>query len=595
MASIRNPLAGVLGAGLLVWLCMAGTSGAADGQPLVFDPALARNPPQVQQATIELRKQPDSKGNALLRVRFADKRSHSSIVVQTGPRAALLRDDGVEPDDKAGDGLYASYVQLNAEQFAQEQARRNQLADTVKSLPVFQSRQLIGTEPFRPDLQTTLRLGSQEVIHGFKGVPLTVDPERELFVRDPRVVDDPLRTYDPCTGVGTPMGAWTFGALMTEIANEPVTGIDPATLVEHWIGQWLTDRSINGFNVRARTGAQRLLDRWPRLPTGPDGRRKLDLAQAPFLLLAIVNRVDLRGNSFYGGGDAGEARLAFMAQDCAAGFVHEVNVIFEYAVPRNGCADVRDWARQWHALGRLALGSPAYNAALQAITDQFTRRGAHPRRLPNQSAINQIRTNEIGLHAVPSAEVWELRESKLQSSAKPASGFLEHDNVAQTPDNVFMGGAEGTVGDYINLNAADILANQHVVPLSFMRRPFLGGASLPNNGSFRWGDFATNIRNLEARHRFALATCNGCHAAETGTPFVHIFGREAGRPSHLSNFLTGAGMPLTDTSTGVARHFHELLDRQMKLDLTANMSCLKLDEFAVEELFFEPLKPAFAH
>lgn len=42
-------------------------------------------------------------------------------------------------------------------------------------------------------------------------------------------------------------------------------------------------------------------------------RRQLDLAQSPFRLLAIVNRVDLRENSIYGGGDAGEGRLVFGA------------------------------------------------------------------------------------------------------------------------------------------------------------------------------------------------------------------------------------------------------------------------------------------
>ena len=100
------------------------------------------------------------------------------------------------------------------------------------------------------------------------------------------------------------MGAWTFGRLMTEMANEPATGIRPGDFVEQWIQQWTVDLTINSFTVFNRAArAQLFLDNWPRLPDG-----QLDLAQAPFRLLAIVNRLDLRGSTLYGSSDAGEAR-----------------------------------------------------------------------------------------------------------------------------------------------------------------------------------------------------------------------------------------------------------------------------------------------
>ena len=47
----------------------------------------------------------------------------------------------------------------------------------------------------------------------------------------------------------------------------------------------------------------RILDNWPRTPDG-----KLDLAQPPLRLQAIVNRFDLRNLA---AGDAGEGRFVF--------------------------------------------------------------------------------------------------------------------------------------------------------------------------------------------------------------------------------------------------------------------------------------------
>ena len=58
---------------------------------------------------------------------------------------------------------------------------------------------------------------------------------------------------------------------------------------------------VNTFGIEKRPlMADRVLDTWPR-----NGSGRLDLKLSPMRLLAIVNRVDLRGNLVYGGGDAG--------------------------------------------------------------------------------------------------------------------------------------------------------------------------------------------------------------------------------------------------------------------------------------------------
>ena len=86
-------------------------------------------------------------------------------------------------------------------------------------------------------------------------------------------------------------------------------------------------------------------------------------------------------------------------------------MIFEYKLPAATDADVLGWANAWHALGAMPFPSEEYNAALQAITDRFTGRGARPGH-PNGNAINAVRTNEIDFG---DNGVWQLREFELSA------------------------------------------------------------------------------------------------------------------------------------------------------------------------------------
>jgi hypothetical protein len=424
------------------------------------------------------------------------------------------------------------------------------------------------------------------------------------MITTPSVVEDPARTWEPCTGAGPPMGAWTFGKLMTEMANQPATGRDPSDFVEHWVSQWKSTLTINGHSVPDRAvGAQALLDMWPKLPDG-----RLDLAQAPFRLLAIVNRQDLRDNFGYGAsGSGGEARLVFGAVMCVDQPGHilsfsgtpemQFTVIFEYEVPFGSCFGARSWANQWRNLGTMVPGTAAYNTALQAITDQFTLRDVMPGRLPKRSAINQVRPKEFALFDPPVDSMWQMREATLRTSG-PNAGFLEHSTIAQTPDRGPPAGPN--VGPFINANVASILAGTHLVPLQYPVGSRFRGGYIDVGAGHPWNP--GGVPNTEARHKFSLATCDACHTAETETHFLHITPRTIGASSGLSDFLTGANMPKQDPVTGVNRTFHELLDRQEKLEETANLLCIKapdlpdvVDPFPIDEFFFLPHEPALPH
>jgi hypothetical protein len=585
--------AAVLATLTIFTLCAAGN---ALSQEIKFDASYARNPPKIAHAEFELLAKPVAAGNAILRARFADQRRATRIAIQGGPGPTYLRDDGAYPDVSNSDGVYAAVIKLNTDAYLREQTRRFELAKRFKTLPRFRMRELVGHEPFRPSPMPDLAPGRTFDIDKFLGVPFVVFPWKELLITQTSVVEDPTRTFDACSGAGTPMGAWTFGKLMTEMANEPATGIRPGDFVEQWLQEWTMDLTINTFTVHARQEhAQLLIDAWPRLPDG-----QLDLSQAPFRLLAIVNRQDLRGNTTYGSGDAGEARLVFGMLDCnnvipSSPEALQFLVILEYGIRKNSCYDVRTWAQQWRTLGDLQLGSAAYNAQLQSITDQFTLANANPSQSPNHSAINQVRTNEFALKG--SESFWQLRESRLNSCLLcwlPTAGLLKHKTIAQTPHWTFQGTAAGVIAtrDFINTDESSVLSGTHVVPLTLPgAQPFLTGQIEPGIG-FAWNPGGVD---LEARHQFSKATCNGCHTLEADADFVHITTREEGEASELSDFLTGLNMPKTDPVSGVDRTFHELLDRQQKLDAAASMSCLSVTDFALEELFHEFMPPAFAH
>lgn len=570
---------------------------------LRFDPALMRSPPEVAEASIQLLTTPRSEGNARLLVSFKERVAQRGLVIQGGAGPTLLRDDGSGADARAGDGEFSAFVNFDVAGYEAELKRRADLGRKFGEVPVFKNRTLVGKKRMEPMREMRFKDGERFRIERFDGLPFVVDPNRELMITDVSVVEDLARTFNPCllgtpmeSQAGNPQGAWTFGKLMTEMANEDVTGINPSDFTLHWLQQWSTDLVINSFTVGHRLHGlnEQILNPWPRLMDG-----RLDLEKAPFRLLAIVNRIDLRGSTAYGASDAGEARFVFGLVRCNPPSTEqeakEFLVIFEYGIKKSSCAAVRDWAQQWHSLGSIVLGSAAYNTALQAITDQFTLRNADPSKLPNRSALNQLRTNELAIALFPFDTFWELREFRIcaDSGACGLVGRLEASTIAQTPDISFR--FHPRLSTFVNDNEIAILAGKHTVPLQLPPPsiPFRGGSFQPGATPWQSGT-TTPITNSEARHAFALATCNGCHTGETRTDFAHIAPRAAGVATVLSDFLTGLNQPKTDPVSGVPRTFHELLDRQMKLDAAANMTCFR-QAFPIDEIFPRFVPRAFIH
>lgn len=475
-----------------------------------------------------------------------DRGLPSNFVVDVGLDEPL-RFAQVRGAERNRDGvLFAASVASNV--LGSEIESKDVLLKTTREQPKFIGRRLVPHEfderRIRPERFPI------DVIRG--GGSVTVDPARSLMITDVAVIEDPQRTFNPCTNTGQAGGKWTFGHLMSQLAAR--NGLDPAVFVERWVNRWAFDQVANDDTVVKRPHVvNAIVAGWPRLPSGA-----LDLDRAPFRLLAIVNRVDLRDNLTYGGGSAGEARFVFGLHDrqCRA---LELSVIFEYGIQKSGCQDLRAWARSWKNLDQHAIGTPAYATALEAITESFVRADAQ------NAQLNQLRTNEF--LSAPN-RIWELREMQLSPSI---GGHLEVVTVKQTPRFDLVGSPK--IRDYVNANAADVAAARHQVPLTFPgAAPFLGTAGTTPNPSFIWGSSGDGISNREARHQFSLQTCSGCHAGETRTLFYHIRPTDFGQPPTLSGFLTGLSVadPADNTPT---RQFNDLARRKQDLENLVGRTC----------------------
>lgn len=397
-----------------------------------------------------------------------------------------------------------------------------------------------------------------------------VDTSAQLMITDLRVVEDPLRT-DPLNG---DLAAWSFRYLIEQMAGDQ----DPADFVMRWLTQWETEQTINGHTVAARAAIrENVIAPWLQA----SGGGQLDLNLAPFKLLAIVNRMDLRQHTAEGKvATAGEGRFVFgvldqdgaplpaLAGPAAGGFT----VIFEYELPAKNMRQLRDWTHAWRALGDYRPGSENYKAALEQVTRRFTERDDKLGKV-NGSPLNQIRSNEIAL-----APSWELREFVLDYN----SGHLRQNTVAVSPDPISLNGTP-MLANLINANEDALIRGDFDLMPNWFAGASLAGPFTPDHfadleqRTFTMHDLfqglffdipwsASDINNNEARHHFALNTCNGCHRDETSTGFVHIGFPEThtlpgsmGIEAALSSFLTGT--QVADPVDGSLRDFAELQRR----------------------------------
>lgn len=547
------------------------SSGDRTGPPTVV-PVIPQLPP-IASATIQRLVTPTAAGDTLLEVVFqqtAGSNSSSAIprsnLFSVDDKVYMLRDDGVYPDAVPDDGVQTAIVSLSTTELAAWNTHVDEASAAGQlTQPVFTGRMVTGTNILTKFDLTAFALFAKIPLLPFPcslGSATAYDWRKSIMVIDPSVVEDPIRTFDPCIG-GTQFGNWTFGYLMSNICNQAVTGIDPQDFVRSWLRNWEFDQNVNFDNIPNRSNSivSLVISNWPKISTSTG--TKLDLGRAPFRLLAIVNRLDLRSHAFpYD--NSGECRFVFGVLDptnpCST---LPFTVIFEYGVPLKGCRGIKSWANQWAALNALPLPSAAFNAALQAITDQVTAPNSDASHLPNLSALNQIRANDL---LIPT---WDLREFTIG-----ATGFLLEHTVKNSPADHWNN--TPLITAYCNdaTHQPNILLDSDTVPINYLGSPFLGGHSLAPAGLV-WDGNPPGGMPPAVRIHFSLNTCNGCHAGETLTPFTHVSPRLPGAASTLSGFLTGI-VVADPKGSGLVSKYDDLHRRVADLDMVIRKPCLCL-------------------
>jgi hypothetical protein len=521
--------------------------------------------------------------------------------VQLSEGKVVLRDDGRGGDEQSGDGKFSVRMQENVDSVSQALQEQSRFAEQV----TFQGRERLGPEKspqMRLDLESFRKGGSVHIPNGDILCMLftNVSIEHSLMVTNLAVVEDPTRTNRPCDTAPLAGGAWSFGRLMADMANTPATGVSAEDFVKSWLGTWLGDVTVNSEIVAARQSLfNQVISPWVARSGSPVGtfdrntwqQKPLDLKFAPFKLIAIVNRLDLRGNSAYGFSNPGEGRFVFEALTANCSPLR-FTVIFEYGLPISSCQALKDYAGKWYDLKQETLGSAAYNQNLQALTDAFAAAGAAPQK-PNGSALNQIRTNEIAL-----ASPWELREFNID----PNTHLLFETTVKQEPAKKYNAKAQppGSTADvslmakWVNDNDTRIIADRHTVPAALSTgEAFLGGKSHTESSGF-WDAAPMQITQDDARHHFSLNTCSGCHGGETQTPFVHVgtvpvpFGTEAALSGFLRTITVTdpAGRPTGNPAT---RTFSDLERRQQSLTRLLCTQCRSKFIDLLTALQFKPV------
>jgi hypothetical protein len=562
-----------------------------------------------------------------------------TIMVTPGGNGDILNDLGYPPDQTAGDGVYCGFVKLDPSQTpAQQSADIQTFTNRVTSLGgssashatgtattitvpnvnvgVFSGRALTDTvRQFTFNVATPTppfaSLVGFPIINAPTLFPALCNEDRCLTITDLSVVGDPTRTFDVCNTNSTgnnvnPNGPWTFKTLLSNMANTPVTGVDPKVFIHAWLSRWLTnqtafnpDGSPNAFTIQNRaTGINTFLTNGMDLPGwDPNNPATLDLDQLPFRLLAILYRPDLANSSLYGGASNTPSEIRFVfglidRSSCKpnqAGFA----VILEYA-DQTSCVGLRNRANQFITLdtGNPAFPSPAFNAALQAITDNVTKANAAPTRA-NGSALNQMRTNEVAFGLFGTGPPWELRQFNINGSSNE---LLPH-SMNQTPDVSVNGSTR--LRDCIN-NPACV----QTVPVNWeppTPGPFLT-ASLDYLSTFFFNAPGVSALN---RWNFSGNTCGGCHGADRLDPNV-VFGpgglnivppfpanftfnpesfymvdprTPGGTRARLSRFVKGTSVlaphtPISDPAgSGMTMNFYDLQRRNQIMSVQSTSSC----------------------
>ena len=478
---------------------------------LSWDPApdfkmaeLEQHPPIPSEFWVQQLQEPRAEGNMILRVNYlSDVDLPEQLPFYLGNSVlCTLRDDGVFPDDVAKDHKYSTLIKQDPHTFKHVyQQKLDKIRERgfqinytghlgkVMGADDFETLELKKFEQFQ-EVQVNPNIINEPDCE----VNTEIDKPKSLWIADLRVVEDPARTYNIVEGTGNPLGVWTFGHVMKNMAGGLDQNSSPEQVekVRNFLKTWVIGEqasySLNGFTTHNRSHSH-----WFRFIIKPWLSKAIGLPQSisnttitaqnweghwanvninhllinsPFKLSAIVNRMDLRGNGGYSGSlsNSGETRFVyslisaynygidnnqnnagmppFHINISGSGQVPSLdwqgmNVILEYGNVESEKCNVKQRARDWMNLSDLNMdeGLDEYLSALELLTNTVTDVGAKPGN-PNGSAINQVRSNEKLLAELiggPDPTGWSSANWQLRQFELNEQGWLVNAPVTNVP------------------------------------------------------------------------------------------------------------------------------------------------------------------
>ncbi len=397
--------------------------------------------------------------------------------------------------------------------------------DKLKQALVFDARDA-AFNASKADKQLASRFHKLFQVNGADCTTPSIDSFKELAIGEARV----FTSREAQVG-----GSWHIGEIVRQLLGGNPSPTQVEAFFRSWFQNWQTQFSLSsGDAAAARPDIGLVLDDWKQA-SAARGVNGLDLRIAPFRLIGITNRMDLRNPLV--AGDAGEARLAFALLNQTTDQPQDTNVsaqaftlIFEYKVAVGNDGELSRWAGLWHELKDLpcnSSGCDSYVSRLAQITRMFTHRN------PSgfvKGQLGQARTNEIAF-----GNPWEQREFNLQPPEGAGNARLVQVHAKKTPKQSVNNSAE--LNRFVSsLSLDSIVKNNYEIPVS-MR----GAKAQVLGGGPEWrinGD-------AEKARAFNLNTCNGCHSNDEQIidGFYHISPFQALGQAAMSPFLKQVELP----------------------------------------------------
>lgn len=327
-------------------------------------------------------------------------------------------------------------------------------------------------------------------------------------------------------------GSFSFGEVLKPLLGGNPNPKQVEDFMRAWVTQWTVEfRTASGDLAAPRPQFMNVIDQWKNASAarGIDG---LDLRLAPFRLMGITNRFDLRNPLVPG--DAGEARMVYAMTDTPSDRpqdegtnVKPFSLIFEYKVSALNDNEVPRWLNLWHELGSLPCTQAdcrQYVQKLASITRMFTKKEGNIIR----SSLGQLRTNEIAF-----GNPWELREFNVTNAG--ANSRLVQVDTKRTPQQSVNDSNQ--LAQFVNgISLQNLIQNNYEIPTGMRSAKAQVLGSNP--------EWKVAVDSEKARV-FNLNTCNGCHSGDEKVidGFYHISPFQKLGSDSMSAFMKNTDLP----------------------------------------------------